>query len=132
MVVRLAVTVALGRVSTTRQVTFWLLLGDLAVFGIILIINDFSKARSHFGLIGCECLQSRHVNLVIRSIQRLILDVCMTFLIYNGYFSQIFPESYLNRLALRIMAYRSYKRAINSPLDWSIHISYILALVFSS
>lgn len=130
--VKVGVTVLIGYVGVAETSIMVVMGIDLGVYVLCLVLIDLGKARTHLGTLGSEGLSGPLPQRLMRTFMRTITDITFTLLIYNAHIQLLWDQGYWFELALRIITYRSYKRAIYTPLDWSIHLSFLLSLIFAS
>jgi hypothetical protein len=132
VIIKIVVTLLLGFLKVDRQAVIIVMAIDLAVFVLYILLNEMGRPRTRLCFLGTSSMNHHLVPIITRWLLRVTLDITVTFLCYNAYTSQIFLREYWNLLALRIITYRTYKRAILSPAELSIHLSIVLSLALSN
>lgn len=110
--VKVALTLALGYLRPGTQATLIVMAAHLAILALIVLLKELHRARTRILSLGVDCLSGDALPAVAHWVLRLSLDFAITFLSYDAYSGRLFANEYGNYLALRILTYRSYKRAI--------------------
>lgn len=129
VLLKVGITVVIAYFSPNDVAAIALMAIDIGVYLVCLVLLDLGRGRTHFGTLGTPRLSTALSKTIMRSLARTILDTTITLLCYNAHIQLLWTGSYWHQLCLRVITYRSYKRAIYSPLDWSIHLSFVLSLI---